>query len=93
MSANDLFETNRLRAAEVAAGNVTVARVIEWMVEPQRDGMLLSAASFNADGEALDHKQWTIPNINEAFTRVAEWKREIQLAQSNHSIIVKRIAP
>lgn len=90
--ASDLFDTVRFREQERATGGKFIAKTIEWMSEPAaRGGFLISAASFNADGESLDHRQWTVQKVGDALTHIADWKRELQLSQSQHAIIVKRI--
>jgi len=87
-----LAETIRFRSQERATQFATVARSIEWTVEA-REGkpMRLVAVSFNHAGKALIHRGWDVANVGEAYTRISEWVRELQLKQSIHSIITKRI--
>jgi hypothetical protein len=90
--AADLFDTVRFREQERATGGIFIAKTIEWMVEPEaRGGFLISAASFNADNEVLDHRQWTVEKVGDALTHIADWKRELQLSQSQHAILIKRV--
>ena len=89
--ARDLFDTQRFRAAERESNFATVVASIDWTAEPRADGFRVMAVSFNRDKKMITHKSWTVEKIGDAFTKVAEWKREIQLSQSQHSIIVKRV--
>jgi hypothetical protein len=89
--ASDLFDTQRFREQERATGGKLIAKAIEWMAEPRGSNFLISAASFNADGESLDHRQWVVAKVGDALTHIADWKRELQLSQSQHAILVKRV--
>lgn len=89
--ASDLFDTNRFRAAERESNYKTVVRSIDWTTEQRANGLRVLAVSFNGDKEMVSHKAWTVEKIGDGFTKVAEWVKEIQLTQSIHSIITKRI--
>lgn len=90
---NDLFATARFREEERASGGKTVVKQIHWTADAVAGGFRIDAVAFNADIEAVQHKRWTVEKIGDAFTRIAEWQREIQLTQSIHSITIKRIVP
>lgn len=90
--ATQLAETIRFRSQERATEFANVVRSIDWTVEA-REGkpMMLCAVSFNHAKKSIEFKRWDVANVGEAYTRISEWVRELQLKQSIHSIITKRI--